>query len=242
MNVAEQPNGEALAIFAHELRQPLASILFAVRSMDESGDDEGANREMCAIVERQARFLAEMIEDVLEVHCCQRGKLRLDRKWVDLGPIISAAIETTEPLFAARGHRLTVSLSAQPPSMIADPVRLQQVVTNLLTNAAKFTDPGGCIRLAVEVTAELVTIEVRDNGMGIPAELLPRIFDLFEQGGVAQHRGWCGLGIGLALVKCLVELHGGSVSAQSDGQGAGSAFVVRLPAGGRKGSEPTGHL
>jgi signal transduction histidine kinase len=237
MNLNEQANGEALAIFAHELRQPLASILFAVGSMYESRDDVVANRGMCEIVERQARFLAQMIEDVLEVSCCRRGSLRLEKTRVDLGPVIAAAVETTRPLFAARGHRLTVSLPDRAPSVIGDPVRVQQVVANLLANAAKFTEPGGCIRLAVEATPEVVVIEVRDNGMGIPAELLPRVFDLFEQGGVAQHRGWCGLGIGLALVKSLVELHGGSVSAQSDGPGAGSAFVVRLPGAERDGSE-----
>jgi signal transduction histidine kinase len=229
MNLAAQANGEALAIFAHELRQPLASILFAVRSMYETRDDVVANREMCEVVERQARFLAQMIENVLEVTCCRRGSLRLEKTRVDLGPVIAAAVETTEPLFAARGHRLTVSLPDQSPRVIADPVRVQQVVANLLANAAKYTEPGGSIRLAVETTPELVVIEVRDNGTGIPADLLPRVFDMFEQGSVAQHRGWCGLGIGLALVKSLVELHGGSVSAQSDGQGAGSAFVVRLP-------------
>jgi signal transduction histidine kinase len=229
MNASRHVNGEALAIFAHELRQPLASILFAVQSMHESGDDEDAGREMCQVVERQGRFLAGMIEDVLELHCCTRGKLCLEMRRVDPLSIIAAAVETTHPLFAARGQRLTVSLPDQTPSVIADPVRLQQVVANLLSNAAKYTESGGCVRLAVEATTELLTIEVRDNGIGIPAELLPRVFDLFEQGDVAQHRGWCGLGIGLALVKCLVELHGGSVAAQSDGPGAGSAFLVRLP-------------
>jgi signal transduction histidine kinase len=237
MNAAEHPNGETLAVFAHELRQPLASILFAVRSIYESGDDKGANRKMCEIVERQARFVAQMIEDVLEVSCCRRGKLSLDKRRVDLDSVIAGAIEATKPLIADRGHHLTVTLPDKTLSVVADPVRLQQVVTNLLVNAAKYTQHGGCIRLAVDATPELVMIRVCDNGMGIPAELLPRVFDMFEQGSVARHRDRRGLGIGLALVKSLVELHGGSVSAQSDGQGAGSAFVVRLPAASRDGSD-----
>jgi signal transduction histidine kinase len=207
--------------------------------MYESNDDASASREMCEIVERQAHFLAQMIEDVLELSRCRRGSLRVERMWVDLMPIIAAAVETTQPCFAARGHRLTVSLPDQTVALMVDPVRVQQVIANLLANAAKYTEPGGCIRLAVESTPGWVAIEVRDNGMGIPEELLPRVFNLFEQGSVAQNRGWSGLGIGLALVKCLVELHGGSVSAQSDGLGKGSAFVVRLPGAMRSGSHPT---
>lgn len=233
MNAAETTNGEALAIFAHELRQPLASILFAVQSLCESVADEAASREMCEVVERQAGFLAQMIEDVLEVNWCCRGKLRLERATVDLGSIIAGAIETTQPLFSARGHRLSILLPEPPVSVMADRVRLQQVITNLLVNAAKYTAPGGHISLRVEATPELTTIEVRDNGMGIPPELLPQIFDLFVQGGAAEQCSRCGLGIGLALVKSLVELHEGRISAYSDGTGTGATFVIQLPGLGR---------
>ena len=140
------------------------------------------------------------------------------------------ATEATAHLLAARGHRLTVSLPAGPVSLVADPVRLEQVLINLLANAAKFTDPGGDIRLSAQAEAGQAVLRVRDNGRGIAPELLPRVFDLFWQGPGREEKGARGLGLGLALVKSLVELHGGSVAARSDGPGTGAEFIVRLPA------------
>jgi signal transduction histidine kinase len=143
---------------------------------------------------------------------------------------VAGAAETVGHLLTARGHRLTVSLPVEPVFLIADPLRLEQVLTNLLANAAKFTEPGGHIRLTAEADGEEVVLRVRDNGQGIAPDLLPRVFDQFWQGLDSGEQAGRGLGIGLALVKSLVESHGGSVAAFSDGPGTGSEFVVRLPA------------
>jgi signal transduction histidine kinase len=154
--------------------------------------------------------------------------LALHKERVHLAEVVAAAAETAGHSIAARRHRLTVSLPPEPLSLEADPLRLGQILTNLLTNAAKFTDPGGDVRLSAQAEAGQVVLRVRDNGRGIAPDLLPHVFDLFHQGEGAQKTG--GLGIGLALVKSLVELHGGSVEALSDGPGTGAEFVVRLPA------------
>ena len=230
INGVAQYTDSSLAIFAHELREPLASILFAAQSVGEMTGDELINREMWSIVERQSRYLARIIDQVMELSRGSHGKLVLSKDWFDLGTMITTAVETVKPLLTNRGHRLTVSMPPGQVCVFADALRMQQVVVNLLTNAAKYTEPGGRIALDLEVANDLVVIEVRDNGTGIPEELLPQVFDLFRQGGKPRHGGYSGLGIGLALVKSLVELHGGSVSAYSDGAGTGSAFVVLLPA------------
>jgi signal transduction histidine kinase len=149
---------------------------------------------------------------------------------VDLAAVVAGATETTSHLLAARGHRLTVSLPAGPVSLMADPVRLEQVLANLLANAAKFTDPGGDIRVTAQTEAGQAVLRVRDNGRGIAPDLLPRVFDPFWQGPGRGENGARGLGLGLALVKSLVELHGGSIAAHSEGPGTGAEFIVRLPA------------
>jgi signal transduction histidine kinase len=229
MNATAQSNDQALAIFAHELREPLASILFAAQWLIGTERDELNAREMCEIVERQSRYLARMIEDVLEVSRGHHGKLGLQKDWFDLGTVLTNAVETTNALLTKRGHQLALSMPPERVCVLADPLRMQQVVVNLLTNAAKYTEPGGMIRLSAEVTPDQVLIEVRDNGIGIAEDFLPRVFDLYEQGSPPRPGAFSGLGIGLALVKSLVELHGGSVGAYSNGIGTGSAFVVRLP-------------
>jgi signal transduction histidine kinase len=217
-----------MSILAHELREPLASILFAVEFTKETRHDESASRKMCEIIERQVRYLARIIEDVLDVSRGEQGKIVLYREFFDVRSIISTCVETTGPLIAKRRHHLSVFLPREPVYLMADPLRLQQVVNNLLTNAARYTEPGGSIHLTVEVAGEKLIIEVRDDGIGISPSILPQVFELFRQGGEERRRDG-GLGIGLALVQLLVELHGGSVTAHSEGEGTGSSFVVSLP-------------
>jgi signal transduction histidine kinase len=217
-----------MSILAHELREPLASILFAVEYTKETRHDQSASRKMCEIVERQAHYLARIIEDVLDISRGEQGKIVLYREFFDVRSIISTCVETAGPLIAKRRHRLSVSLPQEPVYLMADPLRLQQVVNNLLTNAARYTEPGGSIHLTVDVAGERLTIEVRDDGIGISPSVLPHVFELFHQGGEERRRDG-GLGIGLALVQLLVELHGGSVTAHSEGAGTGSSFVVSLP-------------
>jgi signal transduction histidine kinase len=229
MDATLPSHDQALAVFAHEFREPLAAILYAVHAMTTSTGEGSDTREMCEIVERQSRYVARLIDDVLEVCRGRSGKAHLHKDWFDLSRVMTQAVEATKPLLSQRGHHLAVSLPAEGMCVLVDAVRVQQVVTNLLANAAKYTNPGGLIRLAVKTTGNLIVIEVRDNGVGIPKTLLPQIFDLFRQGDELPKGIFSGLGIGLALVKSLVELQGGNVSAHSEGVGAGSAFIVRLP-------------
>ena len=232
MNAMSRPKDPALALFIHELRQPLASILFAVQWMNETRGDESAIREICKIVERQSRFLAGMVDNLLEDQGQGLAEPRLHKSWFDLEIVMACAVEATAALFTKRKHHLVVSLPPEPLWVHADALRLQQVIVNLLTNAAKYTEPGGRVQLSAGITNDLVVIEVRDNGIGIAEALLPRVFDLFERGAELPGTRSSGQGIGLALVKSLVELHGGAVSVQSEGAGAGSVFVVRLPGNG----------
>jgi signal transduction histidine kinase len=219
---------EWLATLAHELRDPLATILLALEVISEY-DDPGARRARM-IAQHQARRAVRIVEDIFDLCAGSRDSLALRKEVVELAAIVAGATEATAHLFAARGHRLTVSLPAEPVFLVADPLRLEQVLTNLLANAAKFTDPGGHIRLTAEAEGGQVVLRVRDNGRGIAPDMLPRVFDLFWQGPGPEKKSACGLGLGLALVKSLVESHGGSVAASSDGPGAGSEFAVRLPA------------
>ena len=229
INGATQSTASSMAIFAHELREPLASILLAVQAAGETANDDQTNREMWGLVERQSRYLTCIIERVMELGRSSHGKQVLSKTWFDLGSMIMNAVEAVKPLVINRGHRLTVSLPPTPVFILADAVRVQQVVINLLANAAKYTERGGRINVGLEVINDLIMIEVRDSGVGISPELLPRVFDLFRQGEKRCGSKSPGLGIGLALVKSVVELHGGSISAHSGGTGAGSTFVVLLP-------------
>jgi signal transduction histidine kinase len=229
MNTKSEDTVQELAILAHELRGPLTSILFAVSCANEATHDESSSRQMCEIVERQARYLAGIIENVLEVSQVNHGKLSLHKELIDVRDIIELAAETNGPLLMKRRHSLKVSLPDERLLLMADPLRVQQVINNLLANACKYTKPGGYISVTGKTEGNVISIEVRDTGIGIPAEVLPRVFDLFQQGGDRCHCSFAGLGIGLALVRSLVELHGGSVTAFSKGPGTGSSFVVRLP-------------
>jgi two-component system, chemotaxis family, CheB/CheR fusion protein len=181
------------------------------------------------LVERQVGHLVGLVDDLLDVSRISRGKIELRRGRIELAAVLTDAIEIARPLSERREHELTVTVPPEPICVNADPLRLTQVVGNLLNNACKFTEKGGRIRLSVEREGEQAVIRVRDNGIGIAANQLPLIFDMFMQADVSIERSGSGLGIGLALVKNLVEMHGGTVEAHSAGVGHGSEFVVRLP-------------
>jgi signal transduction histidine kinase len=221
---------ELLGTLAHELRSPLVTIVSAAQVIANECDMEPRARRALAVMERQSRQALRIIDDLFDICAGTEGKLSLRKEVVGLADVVAAATETAGHLLAARQHRLTVSLPPGPVSLEGDPLRLAQVLTNLLGNAAKFTDPGGHIRLTARVEAGQVVLRVRDNGRGIDPDLLPHVFNLFYQIPGLGQQATGGLGIGLALVKSLVELHGGSVAACSDGPGTGCEFVVRLPA------------
>jgi signal transduction histidine kinase len=223
---------ELLGTLAHELRSPLVAIVSAAQVIANTCDLESSVRRILGVMERQSRQALRIIDDLFDICAGTEGKLSFRKEVVHLADIVATATETVGHLLAARQHRLTVSLPPKPVSVEGDPLRLTQVLTNLLGNAVKFTDPGGLIRLTVQVEAGQIVLRVRDNGRGIDPDLLARVFDLFYQVEPGRQTTG-GLGIGLALVKSLVELHGGTVAAYSDGPGTGCEFVVRLPARAR---------
>jgi signal transduction histidine kinase len=220
---------EFLAMLAHELRNPLAPIRTAARLLQRQGPQDAVVQRNGVIIERQVRHMARLLDDLLDVSRMTRGRIELKREAIDLAMVAASAVETARPLIEARSHELVVSHPSQPLPLEADRVRLEQVVINLLNNAAKFTGQGGRITLkAFREQAEAV-LEVGDTGAGIAPELLPRVFELFTQGERELDRTEGGLGIGLTIVKRLVELHGGTVQVRSPGLGCGSQFTVRLP-------------
>ena len=220
------PTGEALATLSHELRDPLNSVLLALDLC--SGEGDPAARRALTMAAHQVRRAVRIVDDLFDLCAGSRDQLSLRKEVVEMATVVKGATEATAHLLAARGHRLTVSLPAEPLFLVADPLRLEQVLTNLLANAAKFTDPGGDIRLTAEPDAGQAVLRVRDNGRGIARDLLPRVFDPFWQDLENSAAG--GLGLGLALVKSLVELHEGRVAARSDGPGTGAEFILHLPA------------
>ncbi|HET9228433.1 MAG TPA: ATP-binding protein [Thermoanaerobaculia bacterium] len=227
---ADRRKDEFLAMLAHELRNPLAPIRNAVHVLKLAGPLGDRQQWAREIIERQTQHLTRLVDDLLDVSRITRGKVALAREPLDLATIVNRAVETSLPLIDARRHQLDVALPPEPVRVDGDLTRLVQVVGNLLNNAAKYTDEGGHIRLEAVLEDGMAVIRVRDNGMGLPADLLPHIFDLFSQADRSLDRSQGGLGIGLTLVRRLVELHGGEVEARSDGPGQGSEFVVRLPA------------
>jgi signal transduction histidine kinase len=226
---ASRAKDEFLAMLGHELRNPLSPILTALELIKLRGDGHFTHEH--AVVERQARHLVRLVDDLLDVSRVARGVLELRRQRVDLRDVLAKAIDMASPLLEARRHHFQVQA---PPRgavvMEADEARLAQVMANLLTNAAKYTPVGGHISIRAQRAGGELELEVRDDGIGIAPDLLPNIFDLFVQGRQSIDRGEGGLGIGLALVRSLVQLHGGSVAVHSDGSGKGSVFTVRLPA------------
>jgi len=229
---ADRRKDEFLAVLAHELRNPLAPIRYAVALAKKDGARLTERRlQAQGIIERQVEHMSRLLDDLLDVSRITRGTLVLRRSSVDLATIVAAAQEAARPLIEERGHTLAVTLPQEALRLMADPVRLAQILANILINAAKYTDSGGRIALEARQEGGEVVVVIRDNGMGISGDMMPRVFTLFAQASPAIERSEGGLGIGLALVRGLVELHGGSVRAHSRGVGQGSEFVVRLPIG-----------
>jgi PAS domain S-box-containing protein len=219
---------EFLAMLAHELRNPLAPISAAADLLRFGGADEQRVARASEVIGRQVRHLSSLVEDLLDVSRVTRGLIQLERVRVDVGAIVAGAVEQARPLLEAREHALAVAQDMEGAAVTGDPHRLVQVIVNLLNNAAKYTPRGGSIALSVTRDGSTVRIAVRDNGIGIDARLLPQVFDLFTQAERTPDRAQGGLGIGLALVRNIVALHGGTVSAHSDGPGKGSVFTVSL--------------
>ncbi len=228
---ADRRKDEFLATLAHELRNPLAPIRTGLQALAKLPASEEADAaRLRQMMERQLRLLVKLIDDLLEVSRISTGKVRLERERVDLRSVVDAAIESSRPALDAGEHDLQVQSPDAPVWVLGDPTRLSQVVSNLLTNAAKYTPVGGSIRVAVDCEGSDAVVRVSDNGAGIPADMLDRVFELFAQVDRTLDRAQGGLGIGLSLVRKLMALHGGSVAAESTGLGRGSTFTVRLPA------------
>jgi signal transduction histidine kinase len=227
---ASRRKDEFLAMLAHELRNPLSPILNALQILRMAGANGTAAEKARSIVERQVRHMTRLIDDLLDLSRITRGKIQLKKEPVELGQVLARAVESTRPLIESQAHRLEVAPPPGPLTLEADPTRLEQVLANLLNNAAKYTEPGGRIELTAAREGDEVVVRVKDTGVGIPPEMLERIFDMFMQvdRSLSSTAQW-GLGIGLTLVRRLVEMHGGSVRALSAGPGQGSEFVVRLP-------------
>ena len=225
---ADRRKDEFLATLAHELRNPLAPIRNALEIMRLASGNPKAIEQARVMTERQVTQMVRLIDDLLDVSRITRGKLRLDLDAILLGDVIESALEISRPVLEKAGLTLHVGLPPAPVPIQGDRVRLAQVFSNLLNNAAKYTEPGGSVRLTVEA-GEAIVVRVRDTGVGVPADMLPRLFELFTQVDRSLNRSQGGLGIGLALVRRLTEMHGGTVEATSEGPGKGSEFVVRLP-------------
>jgi two-component system CheB/CheR fusion protein len=226
---ADRRKDEFLATLAHELRNPLAPLRHAVQFLQLKGPPEPELRAARAVIDRQVQHLTRLVDDLLDVGRISQGKVELRRQPIRLAAVVESAVETSRPLIEACRHELTVTLPVVPVWLDADPMRLAQVVANLLNNAAKYTEAGGRIDLTAAREGQEALVRVRDTGVGLPAEMLERIFEPFAQVDRSLGRAQGGLGIGLTLVKSLVEMHGGSVHATSAGPGRGSEFVVRLP-------------
>jgi PAS domain S-box-containing protein len=226
---ADRRKDEFLATLAHELRNPLAPIRSGLEVLKLSGEDHSLAAETQSMMQKQLEHMVRLIDDLLEVSRITRGKFHLRKERVDLQSVIHSAVEATRPLIGEAGHRLTTSVPQEPIFLNADPTRLSQVLSNLLGNAAKYTDRGGDIWLSVERRGGDVAVIIRDTGIGIPREHLASVFEMFSQVDSALERSKGGLGIGLSLVRALVEMHGGTVEARSEGLGTGSEFIVRLP-------------
>lgn len=226
---ADRTKDEFLATLAHELRNPLAPIRNSLYIMRLAGNKDPTLGRVSEIMERQVDHMVRLVDDLLEVSRITRGQVELRKERIELAAVVSRAIETSRPLIDAGQHQLAISLPTEPVFVDGDPMRLAQVVSNLLNNAAKYTNAGGQIWLSVRNEEGQASISVRDTGIGIPAEMQPVVFEMFSQLDRSSSRSQGGLGIGLTLVRSLVEMHSGKVHVKSDGKDQGSEFVVRLP-------------
>ena len=227
---ANRSKEEFMALLSHELRNPLSPILSALNVQRQMKTDDPILQQAGDIIERQVGIMVRLVDDLLDISRITKGKLRLNKERVELRGIVNRAAEAARPMLDCRKHEFSVSLPTESIWVQADAMRLEQVIVNLLNNAAKYTDPGGLIRLSVSSTGGEAVLKVWDNGLGMPPELLPRVFDLFTQVDATLSRSHGGLGVGLALVRTLVEMHDGRVQAYSAGPNQGSEFTVILPA------------
>ena len=228
---ADRLKDEFLAMLAHELRNPIAAITSAVQLAGVLRDGKQSELSM-EIINRQVQHLARLIDDLLDVSRITRGKINLQKQTVNVASILRSSVETVRSLIDERKHELTISIPPETLWLEADPTRLEQILSNLLNNAAKYTENGGRIWLSAAREGGEIVIRVRDTGIGMSPEMLPRMFELFAQGDRSLARSEGGLGLGLTLARSLAEIHGGSLSATSEGPGKGTEFVVRLPGGG----------
>jgi two-component system CheB/CheR fusion protein len=226
---AHRRKDEFLAMLGHELRNPLAAVRNAAGILKLPTPRAGDLSRAAAIIDRQVDHLTRLVNDLLDVARITNGTITLRKEQVPIDRVIAAAIETARPLIDARKQQLISSLPDEPLWVEGDPIRLSQVFSNLLNNAAKYTDEGECIWLTVNQAGQEITVSIRDNGVGIAPDMLPRVFDLFAQAARSLDRSQGGLGIGLTLVRSLVEMHGGRIEASSPGAGRGSEFIVQLP-------------
>jgi len=226
---ADRRKDEFLATLAHELRNPLAPIRSAAKLLESPAADDRQRQWGRDVIARQVHRMALLLDDLLDVSRITSGRLQLRKQPLELASLITSAVETARPLIDAKQHHLEVLVPSEAIQLFVDPLRLSQALSNLLTNAAKYTDPSGRIILAAAFEGEDLTLSVRDSGIGLSTQALPRVFDMFSQVDSVVDRTEGGLGIGLALVKGLTELHGGTVQASSEGPGCGSTFTIRLP-------------
>jgi signal transduction histidine kinase len=226
---ASRRKDQFLAVLAHELRNPLAAIRMAAQSVSLSDSTQQERDRWTTVIERQVGHLSRLIDDLVDVSRITRGTIELQRKPIEIGGVVAEAIEAARPIIEDRKHELILNMPEKPVRVFGDAARLVQVIANLLHNAAKFTPKGGAITLTAEPQGDQLALRVKDNGIGIDPEMLPRVFEMFSQVGRPLDRPSAGLGIGLALARTLVELHGGTVSAESEGRGAGTELTVRLP-------------
>jgi PAS domain S-box-containing protein len=227
----DRRKNEFLALLAHELRNPLAPIRYALATTKKSARTDEQQRRAEEVIERQVAHMGHLLDDLLDVSRITHGTLELKKSSIELASVLEAAIEAATPMLDAKQHSISLDLPQRAVWLEGDPVRLAQVFSNLLINAAKYTDAGGQIRLRAEQKGNQVIVAVRDNGIGIGADMLPRLFTLFFQAHSALARSEGGLGVGLSLVRGIVALHGGRVEARSEGANRGSEFIVELPTG-----------
>jgi PAS domain S-box-containing protein len=226
---ADKQKDNFLALLAHELRNPLGPIRNAVKILELQRRNDEDILSYCALIDTEVARMTRLLDDLLDISRITKGKMELQKRQIDLREVINSAVQISRPLIDEKGHKLTVNLPGAPVTINGDSMRLTQVFSNLLNNAAKFTESGGEVNLDVEVHDHEVVVKVEDSGVGISPDLLPKVFDMFVQGGALTERRYEGLGLGLTLARDIVEFHAGSIEAKSAGEGQGSEFVVCLP-------------